>query len=312
MEAALALGLSQVSILMVDDDPTMRAAVRSTLRAAGNRELVQMAEAAEALDYLRHRQVDLVLSDCRMAPMDGITFLRRLREHPRTEHLPVIMLTASSDGRDAWEARELHATAWLVKPVLPQVLLGQIAAALGMAPPPVATDVLARLAARYEAELPSEIAMLEAMVARLPAQPGPQDPLAEEMLGRLHQTQGQAGTLGYPLISVLAGALHDTLRTWLRHPQAHGAEVRRLLTVGASAMKLVAARRLRGEGGAAGDSIRQHVAHFAGNLQRRIEAEAREAEAEVRRLRDLAAVRAAEADADRWRLQREIQQQTRR
>ena len=85
--SALATGLSLVSILLLDDDPTMRSAARNTLRAAAARPL-QTWDGHDALEVIGSRHIDLVLCDCH-APMDGMTFLA-LRAHPAGVKLPAV------------------------------------------------------------------------------------------------------------------------------------------------------------------------------------------------------------------------------
>lgn len=96
--SALATGLSPVSILLLEDDPTMRSAARNTLRAAGRKTIVQTGGGHDALEVIGSRHIDLVLCDCQMAPMDGMTFLRRLRAHPAGVNLPVVMLVPRMPG----------------------------------------------------------------------------------------------------------------------------------------------------------------------------------------------------------------------
>lgn len=313
MSSDYATGFSLITILMLDDDPAMRAAVRTMLREAGCKDIVQTGNGHDALDILSRRRIDLVLCDCQMAPMDGMTFLRRLRDRPDSADTPVIMLTASRDQRDAWEAQQLKAAAWLVKPVLPQALVSHVASALGMAPPRLRDDALASLAESYEARLPQEIALLETTAGKLLGGSTLLEAQLDGLLQRLHIVKGQGGTLGYPLLSEIAGHAHDVLRQVHQHPVASAplqAEVVKLVSVCVASMKLVAERKLRGEGGVAGEKLRGQLGAFAQALQAKLTAAVETLDAQARQARDDRAVRLAEADANSWVLKRRIELDT--
>lgn len=309
MQTDYATGFGLVTILTLDDDPAMRAAVGSTLRAAGCRNVIQVGNGADALDIIAQRRVDLVLCDCQMSPMDGLTFLERLRITRAGSAMPVIMLTASSDEAEAWRARELKVAAWLVKPVLPATLAGHVAAALGMAAPRIEENVLASLASAYEARLPQEIGRLAAMARDVQAGALGTHAGLDELVRALHNVKGQAGTLGYPLLSHIAGWLHDLLRRLLRHPEACAPllpDAIKVLHVGAGTMALVAERKLRGDGGEAGRRILSQLGGVVTALATQLDGAIRAEEAQRRERLDREGERRAEAAADRWMLGRRI------
>ena len=70
---------SHLSVLIVDDDPTMRSAIASALRSAGCNTVRQASNGDRALEVVRQGRVDLITCDCQMSPMDGLTFVRHLR-----------------------------------------------------------------------------------------------------------------------------------------------------------------------------------------------------------------------------------------
>ena len=85
-------------VLVVEDDPRLREAVVDTLMLKG----FQVSEAAhgiEALNLLRHQQIDLVLSDINMPGMDGLELLQNVKQE--TPWLPVILMTAYGDVSQA-------------------------------------------------------------------------------------------------------------------------------------------------------------------------------------------------------------------
>lgn len=115
-------------ILLVDDNPddvklTMRALKKSNIL----NEIVVAADGDEALDYLfgageyagRDMNVkpQVILLDLKMPKMDGLEFLRRIRGDERTQPLPVVILTTSSEDRDRIESYKLGANSYIRKPV---------------------------------------------------------------------------------------------------------------------------------------------------------------------------------------------------
>lgn len=296
-----------ITVLSLDDDPNMRAIVVTTLRAAGCHAVLQASNGARALQMVEEQTIDLVICDCHMEPMDGLVFLEKLRATAKGMEMPVIMLTASSDEAQAYRARELKVASWLVKPIVPSSLPRLVAAAIGLAAPQVKEDCLQDLAAAYEASLPNELGTLAAITARVDAGALSFDQYAPDLLGRLHKLKGQAGMLGYPLLGELAAWLHDLLRPAIGQPAvlaALGGEINKVLRIGGGAMLLIAERKLRGDGGAAGQRIKDQLGTFARDLQKRVVAAAEAAEAGARAQREQQALARAEIAADRLTMQR--------
>ena len=71
-----------LKILLVDDNHHMRTLLVEILRAIGVRNLYEATNGAEALQFMRSHQIDVVLTDLAMEPIDGIEFVRLLRNAP--------------------------------------------------------------------------------------------------------------------------------------------------------------------------------------------------------------------------------------
>jgi DNA-binding response OmpR family regulator len=99
-------------VLLVEDDPEMRALMALTLRGDGH-DVSEAQDGAEALDVLGtsspdgRAHIDLVISDVRMPGCSGLEVLERLRSGP--SGIPVILVTAFSDRQTHAEARRLGA-----------------------------------------------------------------------------------------------------------------------------------------------------------------------------------------------------------
>jgi len=108
------LGEAVKRILIVDDEENTRIGLSKLLAQEGF-EVESAANGTEALDYLCHRKVNLVISDINMPVMNGLVFLRELsRKFPSTN---VIMITAYGGVESYLEAMNLGAYEYLHKPV---------------------------------------------------------------------------------------------------------------------------------------------------------------------------------------------------
>lgn len=117
------------SIISVDDSSTMRRMVSFTLKSAGY-EVVEASDGMEALNLLKTRPVDMVISDINMPNMDGIQLTRELRRQPGYARTPIILLTTESDPAKKAEGRAAGATGWIVKPFNQEQLLAIVAKVL--------------------------------------------------------------------------------------------------------------------------------------------------------------------------------------
>ncbi len=81
-------------ILVVDDSPSTRKAVRAMLGEVGLVNVDEAADGAQALEMIALRRYALVISDWFMDPMPGIELLLKLRRSERGARLPFIMMTA--------------------------------------------------------------------------------------------------------------------------------------------------------------------------------------------------------------------------
>lgn len=101
-------------ILIVDDEENARFGLSKLLSQEGY-EVESVANGYEALEFLRHHKVNLVISDIKMPEMNGLAFLRELnRYYPSTS---VIMITAFGGVESYLEAMNLGAFEYIHKPV---------------------------------------------------------------------------------------------------------------------------------------------------------------------------------------------------
>ena len=120
-----------MNVLLVDDSPTVRTIVRTFLMEL-RPSFLEATDGERALRLIRLSPVDLVIADVKMDPMDGITFVRTLRqdERPRIRDVPVIMLTGDRSEEIRKQGLEAGANAFVTKPIDPKTLLETIARVL--------------------------------------------------------------------------------------------------------------------------------------------------------------------------------------
>jgi two-component system chemotaxis response regulator CheY len=117
-------------VLTVDDSVSLRKLVANTLSSAGH-DVEEANNGSEALNVIKTKKFDLIISDLNMPVMDGMTFIRNLRTIAAYKFTPVLVLTTEMDPAKKKAAKESGATGWLVKPFDPEQLLGTIRKVLG-------------------------------------------------------------------------------------------------------------------------------------------------------------------------------------
>ena len=116
-----------MKILVVDDSPTIRAALRGLLERMGHT-VVEASDGKEALQMYRQDRPGLVLIDVVMPIMDGYESARHMRETKADEWVPIIFLSSKEADQDLDRAIEAGGDDYLVKPVSFVVLNAKIRA----------------------------------------------------------------------------------------------------------------------------------------------------------------------------------------
>ena len=156
------------AVLIVDDLASNRYLMRLLLEERGYT-VAEAASGIEALAHARQHRPDAVVSDLLMPEMDGFTLCREWNSDEGLRSIPFIVYTATfTDAKDRELARDLGASAFIVKPAEPDVVADAIGKAIGgngirTANPitPSSTRVLRRYAERLKAKLDDRLAKLE-------------------------------------------------------------------------------------------------------------------------------------------------------
>ncbi|MBC7355993.1 MAG: two-component system, chemotaxis family, chemotaxis protein CheY [Desulfomicrobiaceae bacterium] len=119
-------------ILIVDDSKTVRNLVAFILKKEG----FKVTAAEDGIDgleklYSAKQPVDLLISDVNMPRMDGLTFIRTVREQEAYRDLPIIVLSTEGQEQDIQSGLRLGANMYMVKPAQPEKLMRNVKMLLG-------------------------------------------------------------------------------------------------------------------------------------------------------------------------------------
>jgi signal transduction histidine kinase len=124
-------GRERARVLVADDNADMREYLARLLSTRWRVDVVEDGQAA--LVSARNQPPDLVLSDVMMPRLDGVSLLRELRAHPRTSHIPVVLLSARAGEEAVLEGLQPGADDYLVKPFAARELLARVQTHLELA-----------------------------------------------------------------------------------------------------------------------------------------------------------------------------------
>ncbi|NLF25768.1 MAG: response regulator [Deltaproteobacteria bacterium] len=121
------------NFLIVDDSSIIRRSLQKALSMA-NFDINNAFEAAngqEALDLLEHEWIDLIFLDINMPVMNGVEFLRALRDKSETNAIPVLIISTEGSKLRYEELEKLGVQGILRKPVRPEMLTDTVNHLLG-------------------------------------------------------------------------------------------------------------------------------------------------------------------------------------
>lgn len=116
-------------IIVCDDEPHIVEGLRYLLRSP-DRQIVVTYSGEEALRQIDEKHPDLLIVDIMMPGMSGLEVISTLRADPTTEKMPIIILTAKGQARDATMAQEIWNAMVVAKPFQPQKLRQMVTSTL--------------------------------------------------------------------------------------------------------------------------------------------------------------------------------------
>ncbi len=111
--------------MVVDDSPTIRKILGLTLERAGYR-VVAEPDGESAVERLTQVLPDVILLDIAMPKLDGYEVCKRIKNDPRTAHVPVVMLSGKDALFDKVKGHMAGATEYLTKPFEPPAVLAAV------------------------------------------------------------------------------------------------------------------------------------------------------------------------------------------
>jgi signal transduction histidine kinase len=116
-----------INILLVDDRAENLRALAATLEPLGYN-LIEASSGQEALRYVLQRDFAVILLDVQMPDMDGFETAELIRGRERSQHIPIIFLTAvNTSDRHIFRGYLAGAVDYLLKPIVPEILLSKVA-----------------------------------------------------------------------------------------------------------------------------------------------------------------------------------------
>lgn len=107
---------SQIRVLIVDDQSSIRQILANSLLQLGFTHIAQRKDGKEAIEYLGQNPTHLVISDFNMPVMDGLALLRAVRGNPKTQKVAFIILTSEASRDLVQEAVKAGVNNFLAKP----------------------------------------------------------------------------------------------------------------------------------------------------------------------------------------------------
>jgi two-component system chemotaxis sensor kinase CheA len=121
----------RLEVVLAEDSLATREVLRLLLEEQGFRVRVA-ADGEEALERVRERAPDVLVSDVNMPRRDGLSLTRALRGHPATQRLPIVLLTSQDDEAARAAGAAAGADAYLVKAGFNAAVLAETLARIGV------------------------------------------------------------------------------------------------------------------------------------------------------------------------------------
>jgi two-component system, chemotaxis family, chemotaxis protein CheY len=112
-------------VLVVDDSKAIRQSISFVLDQNGY-QVLEGADGLEGLSRLNSDKVDLIITDINMPNLDGIGFIKKVRERDESRYTPILVLTTESQKTIMDEGKAAGATGWIVKPFSTDKLLDAV------------------------------------------------------------------------------------------------------------------------------------------------------------------------------------------
>lgn len=113
------------TIMVVDDSASLRTVVGLALKGAGY-QVIEGCDGTDGLAKLTGQKVHLIVTDLNMPRLNGIEFVKQVKQLPNYRFTPIIMLTTEAHESKKREGQSAGVKAWVTKPFTPEVLVGAV------------------------------------------------------------------------------------------------------------------------------------------------------------------------------------------
>ncbi len=121
--------MAKIKVLVIEDDEDIQELLKYNLVKEGYQPFQALTGEA-GLQAVRKKDPDLIVLDLMLPGLDGLEVCKKLKKDPRTEAVPVLMLTAKGEESDVVTGLELGAEDYMTKPFSPKVLIARLRAIL--------------------------------------------------------------------------------------------------------------------------------------------------------------------------------------
>ena len=113
-------------ILIIDDDADIREATQLCLEITGHWDVLKASNGQEGIAIAQSEKPDVILLDIMMPGMDGLAILQKLQANPKTQQIPIIILTAKAQSHEQEYFGQLKVLSVIAKPYDPMTISDQI------------------------------------------------------------------------------------------------------------------------------------------------------------------------------------------
>jgi len=108
-------------ILLVDDSEVVRTVLKKALVKEGL-DVIEAKDALDALQYISHNKIDLMILDVNMPGDDGVKFCETIKKNPEFSYINIFFLTSEYSPLMKAKAKALGAKVWITKPFVPETI----------------------------------------------------------------------------------------------------------------------------------------------------------------------------------------------
>lgn len=122
---------SELKVLLVDDQESMRQLGSHALKSMGIEDVTTAASGRDALKVLEEKPINLIVSDLYMDDIDGLALLKTVRKHPKMRKMPFVMATGKNNMKNVMTAKKAGVNNFVLKPFNVKMLRRKIEEVIG-------------------------------------------------------------------------------------------------------------------------------------------------------------------------------------